>query len=88
MQLRNRTVVFFDKKSDPNYDPNASATGVQENLTLGGHYERVSLTEPFYYFVNANQPSQGNGVIVSDKELINLGINPKDPNGSLLKTVN
>lgn len=82
MPIGHRAVVYFDKK---NCDWHEAEDSSQKELS--GHYERVSLTEPFYYYVNSKNNAAGNGVIVSDKELSDLGINPKDPNGSLLSSV-
>jgi len=48
---------------------------------LDGHYEKVALKEPFYSFVDSKMPSEKGGTVVSDDELLKVGIDPAAPSG-------
>ena len=52
---------------------------IEPEIKLNSHYERLSVREPFYFYVPKVAPSNYAGaVMVANKELIKLGINP-DP---------
>jgi len=38
-------------------------------MALTGHYEKVSMKEPFYYYVDKKEPTEKGGTIVGKKEL-------------------
>ena len=39
------------------------------------------MSAPQYFYIDGMTPSPAGGVFVSDEELKNLGIDPKDPHG-------
>lgn len=48
---------------------------------MDGHYEKVSLKEPFYSFVDSKMPTEKGGTVVSSDELMAVGIDPNEPSG-------
>jgi hypothetical protein len=49
---------------------------------LKSHYERISVKEPFYFYVKKKEPSDIEGsLLVGEDELIKMGIDPRFPDG-------
>ena len=64
--MRNRLVHYFDKMSTKNpYFP----TKTLREEKIDGHYEKVKVLDPHFYFVDKNEPGPKEGVVVSFDEL-------------------
>lgn len=46
---------------------------------MTGHFEKVQMTSPQYFYVDSLIPSESGGTPLSEKEVIDLGLDPKDP---------
>lgn len=79
MKLGKRYIRFYDHtlgnipiSKKPAYEP----------PTLKSHYERISVKEPFYFYVKKKEPSDIEGsLLVGEDEVIKMGINPNFPTG-------
>lgn len=52
---------------------------------MTGHYEKVQMTSPQYFYVDSMNPSESGGTPLSEKEVIDLGLDPKDPHPDVYK---
>jgi len=82
MKMRKRYVRYYDFTLGiipPHKAENYEAPN------LKSHYERLGVQEPFYFYVKKKEPSEVEGaLLVGEEELINIGIDPRFPDGKRL----
>ncbi len=70
--MRKRIVSYY--KSGNNI-----STAIGSNYDFTGHYEKMTIKEPFFNWVDSEKPTNTESVQLGDDDLKKIGIDPKNP---------